>query len=183
MFSLMTLIVALAGCPAVLPPSDAGGLVDAANDGFLDVMPPDGVAFEPISNLRLRLVSSIDEDDAARAARAQGVPEDFIALLPFVSVVAIGDLSLHYPDGSVGMFTDSAMLEPFEKSYEFACPERVDVAVRVEVSQPLGGTDVLFEESRLSFLEGGEFVCGDTIAYEVFVDAVGQIRIEEIDAR
>ena len=167
----------LAGCSAP-PPTANDDLADASSDGFLDVAPPDGVAFDENSNLKVKLISEIDASDVATVAQLQNVPQEWIALLPLVSIVATADLTLHYANDRTTEFTESAVVAPFEKAFEFACPERLNFAVRVDVFSPVGNLEPLFSDSSAELRKGEDFACGDVLVYRAYVDAEGDIHVE-----
>lgn len=171
----------LYGCQSAPPPSDLDKNKDEDADGFVDVAPPDGVAFDEATNVSVRFINNIEEDDLADIAEAQGVPQEFVNLLPLVSLVAKVKFTLHYEDGVTGGFTESATIEPFEKSFEFACPRRVDVVVSADAYLPIGGVQPLLDGAELNFVEGSDFNCGETIGFESFVDDKGQAHFEELD--
>jgi len=174
----MFLLLVLGACSA--PPDPNSQLPDAAKDGFLDVVPPAGVAFDEFSNISLRLISEIDTADIIRVARAQNVPEEYINMLPLVSIMATADLTLRYAGGKTGTFTESVEIGAFERSFEFACPDAVDVAVRVDAQFPLGQQQPLFSGAPFTLRAGEDFECGDTIARRVYVDDGANVHFEAI---
>lgn len=171
----MFLLPVLGACTA--PPDPNSQLPDAAKDGFLDVVPSAGVAFDEPSNISLRLISEIDTADIIHVARAQNVPEEYINMLPLVRIMATADLTLHYSGNITGTFTESVEIEAFERSFEFACPEAVDVALRVDAQLPLG-QQPLFSSAPFTLRAGEDFECGDTIARRVYVDDDANVHFE-----
>ncbi|HRX85123.1 MAG TPA: hypothetical protein P5572_08900 [Phycisphaerae bacterium] len=169
-----------AGCYAP-PASPNADLPDASADGFLDVAPPAGVAFDETTNLSVKLISEVDDAALATVARANGVPEEYISLLPLATVVAHADLTLHYANGETTPFSEQAVIGPFEKAFEFACPQSVDVAVNVDVMSPVGNIDNLFSDAGIVLAEGVDYTCGESIVYRVYADEQGNVHFESVD--
>lgn len=170
-------LATLAGCGVEVGGGDELG--DATSDGFLDVAPPQGVAFDESTNLSISLVSAIDDADVAAVAAAQNVPNDYIDLLPFVTVTATADLQLQYANGEVTEFSDSARVEPFQRGYEFACPERMNITLRADLIAPLGSSQTLFRDASTVLQRDEDFVCGETLYFVAYVDAQGVAHFEQ----
>jgi hypothetical protein len=169
------------GCMQPPPASDATNLDDAQSDGFLDVMPPESVAFEPDTNVRIALVSEVDDSDIARVAELQGVPQEYIDLLSLVDIVASADLTLTFDNGATDVYSDSVVVGPFERKLEFACPQRVDVQARADAYLPLGEVQPLVQGLTTTLHQGADFNCGETLHFVVSVDDAGVLHVAEDD--
>jgi len=173
------LLSATVGCSVPLNPA-GDDLPDASGDGFKDIVAPAGIAFEAATNVRLRLISEISQEDFVRVARARNIPEEYIAMLPLISVVVRADLTFDYPGGVRSEFGESLRLEPFERSFEFACPESVELALQVDAYLPVGGVQPLFVDA-FTLNPPDDYVCGATLGYRAFVDDNGGVHVEPVE--
>jgi hypothetical protein len=185
--SHFTLFVALlllfAGCVDLpeAPSDDLDDLIDARGDGFLDVLPPAGVMFDEGTNVRLRIINEVDATDLTAVARAQGVAEELIALLPLASVMISVDMGLHYAGGLRGTLSYGVMLTPFERKLEFACPQRTEVSLRVDMLLPVGNVGPLFANTT-TLTQEAEYDCGQTLEFRAWVDDAGAIHVDQPSA-
>ncbi len=167
-----------AGCRQPLPPSELDDLADASGDGFVDVVPPQGVMFDESSNVSVRLENSVAQADLAVLAQANGVDP---SLLNLVAIVGRVNVELHYDGGETDTIEESLLIEPFIRSFEVACPAYVDATAAADVYPPAGGPTTLFESEPIRFVEGEDYTCGQTIAYAAFLNADGEPMIEPLE--
>lgn len=151
------------------PPCDLAGLsIDANQNGFPDVIPPDGVPFETASNLNIGFSSSLTLDDVSMIAAQLGVDP---------GLLSAADLTIHitltadYENGVQDRLTCSTAIRPIDLAFEIACPSAADLMVEVQVDFPPFGTvaEIPVDLSTT----GNEFDCGQTVETEVFINDDG----------
>jgi len=168
--AVMVFTLALSGCGAVAPVGDLDALTDDANgNGFFDVTPPDGVEFLTLDNLKVRLANVIAQDELGGLAAEFGVDP---ALLNLVTLKADIVVMMDYGAGITDELVQSEAIDPFDKRFEIACPERVTVEVDVIAEVPVVGPQSVTDFS-VSLAAGDHYTCGQTIAVEVFINASG----------
>ena len=176
----ITLIIGLVGFVGGCGFSGPGGgdldnlTVDANNNGFPDIDAPEGVVFDEVTNLKLRLSNSITEEDVGAIAEQQGVDA---SLLNFVTIVANLTVTLDYGVGEPQVLNESESIELFEKKMELACPDTAQVDVGVVANVPIVGAQDITEFSVV-LTEGVDYECGQTIEVESFVDANGNPAVD-----
>jgi len=151
------------------PPCDLAALsVDANQNGFPDVIPPDGVPFETATNLNVGFRSSLTLDDVAMIAAQLGVDPNLLGA---------ADLTIHmtltagYDNGAQDTLTCSTAIAPLDLAFETACPSIADLMVELQVEVPPFGTvaEIPVELSTT----GSEFDCGQTVELDVFINDDG----------
>jgi hypothetical protein len=172
---IMTVLTfAVAGCQQPTSGGDLSNLVDANNNGFDDVTPPNGVEFNEETNAKVRLENTIDSQDVAVLASQQGIDPN---LLAFVAVDVDIVLTLGYGEFESLILRQSESLEPFTRAFETACPDTISVAVTVTANVPVVGPQIVFDQ--VFDLEAGvDYDCGGTLNIETFADEDGNPRVE-----
>jgi len=168
---LLVLPIGLVGCGAgATVGGDLDNLTEDSNDnGFLDVEPPDGVEFLTVDNVNIRLRNTVSQEDLGGLAAQFGVDP---ALLNLVEIVANIEVELDYGAGITDTIVESESIEPFDRRFEIACPDSLNVDVGVIAQVPLvGPQDVT--DFVVNLTEGTEFECGQTVEVEVVVDENG----------
>lgn len=167
----------LAGCGGAGPAGtgDLDNLTTDSNDnGFLDVEPPEGVEFLTVDNVRIRMRNTVSTDDLGPLAEQFGIDP---GLLSLVSIVADIGIEMDYGNGITDELNESEPIEPFDKAFEIACPDGMNVAVNVVANVPVvGPQDVT--DFVIDLLEGAEYECGQTIEVEVLLDDNGNPDVE-----
>ena len=174
MGTMVMLAIAATGCQQPLPGGDLSNLADANDNGFDDVVPPDGVAFDDATNAKVRLVNTINSADVAVLAEQQGIDP---SLLAFVAIDVDITLTLNYDGFESIVLRQNESLEPFTRAFEAACPDSISVAVSVDANVPVVGPQNVF--SQVFDLEAGtDYDCGGTLNVETFADENGNPRVE-----
>lgn len=167
--ALWTMTFAMTGCQGTSANGDIDKLVDADNDGFADITPPNGVAFDDATNAKVLLTNSIGVDDIGPLAQQQGIDP---ALLNFVDIEVNIVMTLAYEGFENLVLRQSQDLEPFERAMEAACPDQVLVNVNVVANAPIVGPQDVFS-GEFEQTQGEDFQCGDTISVETFINDAG----------
>lgn len=171
------LILLAAGCQ---PPSAFDDLKalreDANGNGFLDVMPPPGVAFDPSTNVKVRISSTLVPTDLVPHAEEAGVDPSLATLAVFFVEFSF---TLGYADGTTMVLRQTVPFAPFEFAFEAACPATAELSVEVIATTPLIMAPLARIPVGLS-LVGVDFGCGDTIEFATFVNENGDVD-ETID--
>ncbi|MCB9850291.1 MAG: hypothetical protein H6817_06260 [Phycisphaerales bacterium] len=167
----------LAGCNGAAP-TGTGDLdtlsEDSNNNGFLDVTPPDGVEFLEVNNVNIRLRNTVSIDDLGPLAAQYGIDP---SLLNLVEIVADIGIDLDYGAGISDTLSESEPIAPFDKAFEIACPDGMNVQVNVVANIPfVGEQDVT--NFIVDLLEGAEYQCGQTIEVNVVLDDNGNPDVD-----
>ncbi len=163
------------GCGTAISTGDLDNLtVDANNNGYPDVEPPEGITFSTLDNVNVGLTNTITSGDVATIAANAGVDA---SLLNLVTIVANMTMTLDYGNGIIDVLNESETLEPFSKKFEIAAPESVDVAVNVVVNVPLAGPQTV-TNFNLTLTRGVEYEAGQTIEVTVSVDESGNPDVD-----
>jgi len=167
--TLSAVSLAMTGCQGSPANGDLDKLVDGDNDGFVDINPPEGVTFDDTSNAKVLLTNSIGVADIGPLAEQQGLDP---ALLNFVDIEVNIVMTLSYAGFEDLVLRQSQKLEPFERAMEAACPDQVLVDVNVVANAPFVGPQDVFS-GQFEQTQGEDYVCGDTIAVETFINDAG----------
>ncbi|MCA9253468.1 MAG: hypothetical protein R3E58_12790 [Phycisphaerae bacterium] len=171
----MTLLTfAVVGCQQPTSGGDLSRLVDANNNGFDDVTPPDGVAFDEATNAKVRLDNTIDSQDVAQLASQQGIDP---GLLNFVAVEVEIVLTMNYDGFESIVLRQSESLEPFTRAFETACPDSMSIAVTVTANVPVVGPQTVFDQV-FDVEAGVDYECGGILNVETYADEDGNPRVE-----
>ena len=163
------------GCGTAIATGDLDSLSEDANgNGYLDVEPPDGVEFSTLDNVNVGLSNTITQTDVATIAATMGVDASMLSL---VSLVANMELTLDYGNGITDVLTESEPIAPFEKKFELAVPDSVDVLVKVVANVPLVGAQTV-TEFTVSLTKGVEYEAGQTIDIAVSMDEYGNPDVD-----
>lgn len=167
------LICGISGCQ-LLPVGDSnadGAGRDTNQNGFIDITPPDGVAFDTLNNVKIRLRNELTAADLAAFAEPNGVDASLIGLADFQIQIA---WTLQYDNGETQVIESEERLAPFSQSIEFACPRDADLSVDVIVGLPIPGTAPIAVVPINFDLDLVNYQCGDTIEYRSFLNDSGQ---------
>lgn len=169
----LCLIYGISGCqllPVGGTNADGAGL-DANQNGFTDITPPDGVAFDTTTNVKIRLRNELTAADLAAFAEPNGVDASLIGLADIQVEIA---WTLQYDDGETQVIESEERLQPFSQSIEFACPRDAELDVNIVVGLPIPGTAPIAVVPINFDLDSVNYQCGDTIEYRSFINANGQ---------
>ncbi|NOX59466.1 MAG: hypothetical protein GXP29_11505 [Planctomycetes bacterium] len=170
---MMVLAMAASGCQQPTAGGDLSNLTDANNNGFDDVAPPDGVAFDEATNAKVRLVNTINGQDVAQLAEQQGIDP---GLLNFVAIDVEIVLTLNYNNFESIVLRQNEALEPFSRSFEAACPDSLSVEVSVTANVPIVGPQSIFNQV-FELAVGVDYECGETLSVETFADDNGNPQV------
>lgn len=172
--ALMGLALLVAGCFGSSEPTDLSSLSqDADGDGYMDLTPPDGVAFDAATNLRLRTASDVDRDDLAAIATTLGVDSSLLSVVEDRIVLTI---HLDYGNGITQEVEEVRQIEPFDLKIEVACPVEAVVDVLLQGTAPIIGSQDIYANSFV-FTRGTDYACGDHIEVTAEVNEFGSISI------
>lgn len=175
--ALALALAGLAGCGAGTSPGDLDNLSeDANNNGYLDVTPPDGVEFSSLTNVNVRLHNTIDTGDLAVVAQNYGIDPSLLALATITAHLEIG---LDYGANITDTLHESEEIAPFDKKFEIACPEMMDVYIYVTAAAPIIGEQVLFEETY-SLVLGQDYECAEAVGFETYVSDSGFPAVDRL---
>lgn len=160
----------MTGCQQPSSNGDIDNLVDADNDGFADITPPEGVEFNEETNAKVLLSNSIGVEDIGPLAEQQGIDP---GLLNLVTIEADIVMTLVYDGFENLVLRQTQALEPFEQAMEAACPDQVLVTVNVFANVPLLGEQDVFS-GDFEQVQGRQYECGDTITVETLINDAGQ---------
>jgi hypothetical protein len=167
---LLVGLIAVAGCGGPSGPDDLDQLTEDGNgNGFLDVTPPDGIEFSSVDNINVRLNNTIGREGLALVAAGYGIDANLLGL---ATILATMDIDFDYGNGITDALSQAEPIEPFDKKFEVACPEAMEVHIYVTASAPIVGTQTLFEQT-FSLVRGDDYECGQTVGFETSVDANG----------
>lgn len=166
-------VMTVAGCqPPPTGCSDLSSLSDDANgNGFPDLVPPDGVAFEEDNTLRIRIVNTLTKDDLAPFAAEVGVSGDLVGLADYLVTFTF---HVEYENGATQAFCQTELLGPFELSFEAACPTSADLDVEIVALLPIINRPIASIPAGLS-LDNIDYDCGQTIEFVTTTDEQGTL--------
>ncbi len=167
--------VVVCGCGVFDQPGRLDNLDDANGNGFADVKAPRGISFDYESNLNVRFTNEISVSDLAQLVSGYNIDT---SLLNLVDLTVTATFRLYYPGDIEDELTKTAEFAGFEYSYEVACPDSVDLNLKVDANVPLLGTVTVFDDSVATLSEGADFDCGSTYLFRAFIGDSGMPRIE-----
>lgn len=171
---LIAAFMAVAGCQGAVNGGDVDALADGNNNGFLDIMPPSGVAFNDESNAKMILANSIGDAEMAMLAAEQGVSPSVLNLVTFqVNLVLV----LEYTGFETLTLRQRQSLAPFERRLEAACPDFIQVEVTVTAQVPVVGPQVVYD-GYFELSQGVQFDCGETMTIATLVDENGNPQVD-----
>ena len=174
---VLTLVVLAGGCQ---DQSGCAGLSnlssDSNNNGFPDLLPPDGVPFSEEQNLRISIVNTLTENDLEPFAAQAGVSSSLINLADFQVDFRF---NMEYENGSTQTVCETEPLHAFRFDFEIACPTRADLDLVVIASAKVVGTEITRVPMTLS-LDTVDYECGQRIEFITTLDEAGEL-IQEIN--
>ena len=144
--------------------------LDENENGFPDVPVPEGVDVEETGTLNVRLLNTISQDDLV--AMLGDLVELNIDLMDMVDVILNMRITFTYDDGITDVLEDSETIVPFDKKFEVACPNSVNVAIEVVAEIPFVGPQTI-EQLDHDLIQGVDFECGETFEVEAFINEQG----------
>lgn len=167
--SALMVLVGTIGCQQPSSTGDLDNLVDADNDGFVDIAPPDGVTANEATNAKVVLSNSIGTEDIGPLAQQQGIDP---SLLNLVAIEVDIVMTLNYDGFESLVLRQTQDLEPFDRAMEAACPDSVVVDVTVVAKVPFIGDQEVFS-GTFEQVQGVQYECGETITVETLIDDSG----------
>ncbi|MCH7701682.1 MAG: hypothetical protein IID37_08345 [Planctomycetes bacterium] len=169
---VLPLLVMAGGCQKQ---SGCAGLsnldTDSNNNGFFDLLPPDGVPFTEEQNLRITIMNTLTEDDLEPFAAQAGVSPSLVRLADFLVDFRF---NIEYEDGSTQTICETEPLRAFEFNFEIACPTRADLHIDVIALAPVVGTEITRVPLELS-LDTVDYECGQSVEFITTTDEDGEL--------
>ena len=162
----------LLGCQGVPRCDDLENLsTDANRNGFPDIVPPEGVSFEPDQTVRVRMGNTLTEADLLPHAREEGVDPNLAALADFLVTFR---LTARYDNGTESQICQTVPLGAFDFAFETACPESTDLDVELTAVVPLFGIPLTTIPLGLT-TDVVDYQCGQTVDFVTTKDENGQL--------
>lgn len=171
---LVVALLVVTGCQGAVTGGDVDALADGNNNGFLDITPPSGIAFEEETNAKMVLANSIGDAEMATLALEQGVNPSVLNLVTFQVKL---ELVLEYAGFETLTLRQRQNLAPFERKLEAACPDSVQVAVTVTAQVPVIGPQVVYD-GFFDLTRGVQYDCGETMTIATLVDDDGNPQVD-----
>ncbi len=169
---VLTLVVMAGGCQK---PSGCAGLsnleTDSNNNGFPDLLPPDGVEFTEERNLRISIINTLTENDLEPFAAEAGVSPSLVSLADFLVEFRF---NIEYEDGSTQTICETEPLRAFEFFFEIACPAGADLDLKLIAFAPVVGTEITRVPLALS-LDTVDYECGQSVEFITTIDEDGEL--------
>lgn len=161
------------GCQLVTfdDPAPVSDSEDANNNGFRDIQPPTGVAFDTSTNVKVLVRNELSAADLAPLANSVGVDPGLVAFADIRINIA---WTIRYATGDVQTIESTENLAPFDQRIEIACPQDADLSVEVEAGLPIPGSAPLVVVPLDFDIDTVDYGCGDTIQYRSFINSAGQ---------
>ena len=161
----------LTGCGEFDLCNDLGELVDTDGNGFVELIPPEGVEFDPETSVRVLVENTLTVADlvpfVSHTDEDVSLADEALFLVQFT-------FTIDYANGAVQTICQTEALGPFSVSFEGPCHENADLAVEIIAISPLTGMEVARIPVGLS-LAGVDYECGQTIEFRTFVDDDGEV--------
>jgi len=174
-FGIMLVVSSIGGCQSE---SGCAGLsrlnTDSNNNGYPDLVPPDGVSFSAEQNLRVSITNTLTEADLAPFAAQAGVDPSLVTLANFRVDFRF---NIEYENGATQTVCESEPLAAFNFDFEIACPTRADLDVEVIALAPVVGTEITSVPLNLS-LESVPYECGQSVEFITTTDDNGELSHE-----
>lgn len=157
--------------------NELDGMPDADGDSFSEIAPPEGVAFDFDTSLAMSITNTITRSQAQAAAdvKLPALISSNVALTAKVS------LDLTYPGGMTQELPGTFPVNPFELSFEIACPDSIEAQLTVVAVAPIVGEEAVTTFGPLLYEQGvGEnmFECGSVVHITTYADESGTLRAE-----
>ena len=166
-------VVTVTGCqPPPTGCTDLSSLSEDANgNGFPDLVPPDGVAFDEDNTLRIRIENTLTKDDLAPFAAEVGLTGGLVSLADYLVTFTF---RVEYENGATQAFCQTELLGPFELAFEAACPTSAELEVEIVALLPITNTPIVSIPAGLS-LDNIDYDCGQTIEFITSTDELGAV--------
>ncbi|MCH7720978.1 MAG: hypothetical protein IH988_08320 [Planctomycetes bacterium] len=171
--ALGPVVVTVTGCqPPPTGCTDLSSLSEDANgNGFPDLVPPDGVAFDEDNTLRVRVENTLTKDDLAPFAAEAGVSGTLVSLVDFLVTFRF---RVEYENGTEQTICQTELLGPFDLAFEVACPTSAELEVAIIPLLPITKTPLDSIPVGLS-LDAVNYECGQTVEFVITTDDLGTV--------
>lgn len=176
--TLIAVTAFVTGCGELDLCSDLDNLVDSDGNGFVELVPPEGVEFDPETSVKVFIENTLTVADlvpfVSHTDEDASLADSALFLVQFT-------FTIEHVGGAVQTICQTEALGPFAVSFEGACHEHADLAVELIAISPVTGLEVARIPVGLS-LAGVDYVCGQTIEFRTFVDDSGEV-VETLEVK
>jgi len=169
---LLLVIAASVGCQGTVTCNDVeGSTVDSNGNGFSDITPPEGVAFDPMHTVKVLGGNTLVAADLVPFARQHGADPN---LVNFARFLVRFSFDVEYANGAKQTICQSFPFDKFETRFEVVCPDQADMNVELIAMLPVLGIPVATIPIGFT-LDAVDYECGDTVSILTTIDASGQV--------